>query len=348
MIRKLLLSVTAVCCCAAMTGSLTAAAFTADEAAKVITDYVKRAENLQYTPIRPAEIGEEGRIYVSQYAVELFGVLAVTCTDYDALAGTEIASHPININKKNGAEDDSVIIWPYSRYVERLREWVPKLSDTMYDLDGNELDTDGLYVMDLSCFTDDLTGFIGKLMEDPRFGLLGLAYMHYDWKTIYNGDVGIYLEPAEGCEIDDEALNTPQYRNLEPDSEGIYRADAAEKIPYEEAAALCGQLEERPEIASAWLVGDSPFDNDEELKEIIRLQMNLFVHYGSGDLNQDGRINICDAVLLARCIAEDPETPVTEKGLAEADLNGDRVLDAADQSAMLRLLAGCESESEEE
>lgn len=344
--KKLLMSLLSVCCCSALTASVAAAALTPEEAAETVMRYISRAEELQYTPIRPAETGPDGLFYVSQYEIDLFGCLGVTCRDYNALEGTALGTAKIMTGEaSDGDDDNSVIVWPYGRYIEHIRQWVEDLPDTLLDPSGHELDSDGLCVMDISNYQDDLAGLIGTVMADERFGLAGLIYLRYDWKTIFSGELRLHLEPEAGCEIDESALNTPEYRNLEQDEEGDFCG--LEPISYEEAVRLCEQLEQRDDIASAWLIGDSPLSDEADLQERMRVQMTPFVHQGSGDLNLDGRTDICDAVLLARCLAEDATAPVTEDGLAEADLNGDGVLDGSDHAAMLRLLAGCGTGTEE-
>ena len=59
-----------------------------------------------------------------------------------------------------------------------------------------------------------------------------------------------------------------------------------------------------------------------------------------GDLNENGVINIGDAVLLMRLLNEDKDTPVSDNGLRAADYNCDGVLSMLDVNDLLLYLAG--------
>ena len=63
---------------------------------------------------------------------------------------------------------------------------------------------------------------------------------------------------------------------------------------------------------------------------------------GAGDVDCNGKIEIADAILLARWLAEDKEITVTTAGLDDADLNGDGQVTADDQAKLLCWLAGIE------
>ena len=58
-----------------------------------------------------------------------------------------------------------------------------------------------------------------------------------------------------------------------------------------------------------------------------------------GDINQDGRISITDAVLLVRLITEDPLLHVSNSGIAAADLNRDRMVTLADFRQLMQIIA---------
>ena len=59
-----------------------------------------------------------------------------------------------------------------------------------------------------------------------------------------------------------------------------------------------------------------------------------------GDVNIDRSVDVADAVLLARYVAEDPEAALTRQGTANADLNQDLHIDARDSGVLLEALAG--------
>ena len=58
-----------------------------------------------------------------------------------------------------------------------------------------------------------------------------------------------------------------------------------------------------------------------------------------GDVNMDGTVDVCDAVLLSRFCAEDSEAVITDEGKALADVNGDGNIDLNDTTAILQKIA---------
>jgi hypothetical protein len=62
-----------------------------------------------------------------------------------------------------------------------------------------------------------------------------------------------------------------------------------------------------------------------------------------GDVNNDLEINISDAVLLARMLAEDTTVKISEQGKLNADANADGDITPEDNTAILRHLAGIET-----
>ena len=65
-----------------------------------------------------------------------------------------------------------------------------------------------------------------------------------------------------------------------------------------------------------------------------------------GDVDCDGRVQIADAILFSRYLAEDPLVTVFTAGLHNANCNGDDALDASDLIAILRILIACDPGSE--
>ena len=61
-----------------------------------------------------------------------------------------------------------------------------------------------------------------------------------------------------------------------------------------------------------------------------------------GDINLDGSINVSDAVLTARIIAEDATLNLTSTGMNNADVDGDGLLTIHDTATLLRRLAKME------
>ncbi len=59
-----------------------------------------------------------------------------------------------------------------------------------------------------------------------------------------------------------------------------------------------------------------------------------------GDINEDGKVSVADAIMLSRYLAEDTTVPITAAGLAVADLNNDGLTNMDDAVALLQSLAG--------
>ncbi len=59
-----------------------------------------------------------------------------------------------------------------------------------------------------------------------------------------------------------------------------------------------------------------------------------------GDINTDGKMTISDAIMLSRYVAEDTTVPITDAGIAVADLNADGDVNADDTTVLLKMLAG--------
>lgn len=66
----------------------------------------------------------------------------------------------------------------------------------------------------------------------------------------------------------------------------------------------------------------------------------------TGDVDCDGKVQIADAILFSRYLAEDPLVTVFTAGLHNANCNGDDALDASDLIAILRILVACDPGSE--
>ena len=339
-LRNKFLSAAAAGCCFVMPVSAAAEGFSADEAAVIVNSYIDKAEEIQYQAIRPAEISDDGSIYVSTLALDLFGCLVVRCSDYAALSGTKLGTFPIRTGLETNYEDGAVIIWPYERYLEHLRQWVDEIDGVLYDLDHQPIDAEDLYIIDMSRGEDDITGFISAILADERLELEGLAYAHYEVKTDYTGEqLVMRIEAAPGSILDQNTFATPEYMNLEWEEDGYYMADESVHPTFEEAVELCEKIEARDDVSFAWMVGDHRAPSDEDSVETCWLQYIPFQHYGSGDLDQDGRLSICDAVLLTRYNAENLDEPLNEEALSEADINGDGFIDVHDLSELLKLLA---------
>ena len=58
-----------------------------------------------------------------------------------------------------------------------------------------------------------------------------------------------------------------------------------------------------------------------------------------GDVNCSGNVDVSDAVLLARFIAEDSKAAISAEGKINADCNGDREYTGADTTLILQFIA---------
>ena len=58
-----------------------------------------------------------------------------------------------------------------------------------------------------------------------------------------------------------------------------------------------------------------------------------------GDVDGSGDVNVADAVLLARLLAEDKDISIGAQGKINANVNGDANLDSEDMTAILEYLA---------
>ena len=59
-----------------------------------------------------------------------------------------------------------------------------------------------------------------------------------------------------------------------------------------------------------------------------------------GDVDTDGTVDIADGIMLAQLLAEEP-TGITAQGRANADLDGDGSVTAADYVQLLGLIGSC-------
>lgn len=58
-----------------------------------------------------------------------------------------------------------------------------------------------------------------------------------------------------------------------------------------------------------------------------------------GDLDENGTVNVMDAVMMARLVGDDPELEISEAGLNNADYNNSGAVDAKDLSDIMQNLA---------
>lgn len=69
-------------------------------------------------------------------------------------------------------------------------------------------------------------------------------------------------------------------------------------------------------------------------------QFQEYIPFIVGDINTDGRLSIADAVLLARCVAEDQTVSLREEQLARAEIDGSTGISGDDLTLLLKMIAG--------
>lgn len=72
----------------------------------------------------------------------------------------------------------------------------------------------------------------------------------------------------------------------------------------------------------------------------ISVKVTPFVNHLPGDINEDGKVTVSDAILLARIVAEDQTVKVSDQGLKNADINGKDAITADDTTLLLKMIAG--------
>ena len=65
-----------------------------------------------------------------------------------------------------------------------------------------------------------------------------------------------------------------------------------------------------------------------------------------GDVNEDGKITVSDAILLARVAAEDTGAKITDQGKINGDIDGTEGISTGDTTVLLKLLAGIITEAD--
>lgn len=85
--------------------------------------------------------------------------------------------------------------------------------------------------------------------------------------------------------------------------------------------------------------GFVPTGSQITLAESVTVAEGISMAARALDINEDNEIDVGDAVLLARFIAEDREAVLSAVGLSRADTNGDGKKDTADITRILRFIA---------
>ncbi|MCQ2434597.1 MAG: dockerin type I repeat-containing protein [Oscillospiraceae bacterium] len=109
----------------------------------------------------------------------------------------------------------------------------------------------------------------------------------------------------------------------------VYAVIPPEGTDFSEHFALAVELHAQFGISARY---DSPVIDNEPLIGQNALAV-------AGDANLDCIVDISDAILTARYAAEDTAVTMTASGIANADVNGDGILNGADTTAIVRKIA---------
>ena len=205
------------------------------------------------------------------------------------------------------------------------------LANLPAEYEGKE---DHLFVTYVSMQGVTYEPWVRDLLDDERLTVVGLLRAHYRQLGYYS-EPALTATPAEGYTVDWDAL-AAEYSEIEYADAEHSSLKLKDDTPQAEAAALCEKLEAREDIASAVLWAaflDSSDNAGATGAEVVAL-----LHYGTGDLNTSGALELADAILLARAVGGTYQ--LSAEGRAEADLNADGEINSADLTALLERLSG--------
>ena len=95
-------------------------------------------------------------------------------------------------------------------------------------------------------------------------------------------------------------------------------------------------------VEAVYEVGAEPADPPQTTETTQKTQTTQTTTTGSGklgDVNEDKSIDVADAVLLARFVAEDSEANVSSQGKQNADVNRNGNPDSEDVVTILKYIA---------
>lgn len=127
----------------------------------------------------------------------------------------------------------------------------------------------------------------------------------------------------------DSALNKVFYDN---NIEQMYAIIPPDGTAFSDHFAIAAELYEQFGLAAQW---ECPASINEQM-----LGQNALAV--AGDINIDCKINVSDAVLIARIISEDATLNLTYTGMNNADVDGDGLLSIHDMSTLLKKLTNPE------
>ena len=300
-----------------------------------------------YIPVRPTE-DRDTRQLVNYWDWASYQGILVWCEDGESLFGSKLGNFPIlRINEKS--DIPAVWIHGYTATMESLN-----MNDALggdYSITAAVPEPYASHPENLWVLTFDMRyvlSLFDALCEDDRIHPLGILKTHVHIPACFGYGGNLHIEPAEGWTpetIDWESVSARVGTEIHMDavySERfgqtfyLYSASFLYNNTLEEAEQLCYALEECGEISFAWLEGTYPVSS--ESVTCSGGEIDLFRHFGTGDLNRNNDIDLVDAVLLARATGGIKELTVESR--AEADLDASGSIDNVDLTLILRKLAG--------
>ncbi|MBR6107877.1 MAG: dockerin type I repeat-containing protein [Oscillospiraceae bacterium] len=160
--------------------------------------------------------------------------------------------------------------------------------------------------------------------ENSPVTLLGAVYRTTAQQTMFWGDIYIDAEPEFWQETHPQEM-----------------LDALKQDGFTgtltEAYAFCEALAQDPYVNACYPCNELPVSED----SVERTEYALFpvTEFGGGDLDENGRADVLDAVLLARLVGDDTGLEISEQARSNADMNGDGVCGPDDLNLLMRKLA---------
>ena len=171
---------------------------------------------------------------------------------------------------------------------------------------------------------------------DCPLKLIGAVYVTKIFYSEYEGSILVTAKSGEleGV-VQDYSLIPSAGGDPVPEQDGGESAAFAVS-PLPEAISLCETLMQDERVIRAehpcwWLASAEP---DETAFEIVPLTQTV-----RGDLDENGRADVLDAVLLARLVGDDTGLEISEQARSNADMNGDGACGPDDLNLLMRKLA---------
>lgn len=299
--------------------------------------------------IKPEECSEDGMAYVALRHIQELNGLVFRCSD-DAELSKIAENRTIQTVSEYLAKRDQA---------ETLNG---RIRNTEHDSISSAYQSDDVYVADLYygpyLTEEEQRNVLASILENPKMEILGILQTDWYVKGYYDEmSTELYIVPEDGCEVRADELYSEEYCKLKytpslsdyqlnylkdlPSNTGSARV-LMDMLSFEEIAALCEKLEARDDIAYAWIVPvylEDMMCNEGDYGYSVKAFAEIISADNRGDANCDNVVDISDVILLSRYVAEDTAATMNENGIANADMNGDGILNGADTTAIVRKIA---------